>query len=55
MWIDDILKALWDLERYNCCIDKIENGIIYFSDGSTESIRKLAKKYDEARMPKNDF
>ena len=48
MWIDDILKALWVIDnKYSCCISKIENGIIYFTDGTKESIKEGVEKYNK--------
>lgn len=37
MWIDDILEILTILHgsdiSYDCCVQKIENNIIYFTNG----------------------
>lgn len=48
MWIEDILKALWVLDdRYSICVDKIENGIIFFSDHTFKRIKDLVAEYNK--------
>ena len=48
MWIEDIIKALWILDnRYSCCVSKIENGVIYFTDGKTMSVKEGVEKYNK--------
>ena len=45
MWIDDIFKALAYLDtteyKYSVCIEKIENGYIYFSNHKKISLHSL--------------
>ncbi len=51
MWIQDITKALWILNgtslKWSCCVDKIENGFIYMSDGQRFAISALVEQYDK--------
>lgn len=45
MWIDDIFKALVYLDtteyKYSVCIEKIENGYVYFSNHKKISLHSL--------------
>ena len=51
MWIEDLTKALWilndDLVKWMCCVWKIENNIIYMTNGATFSIPALVAKYNK--------
>jgi len=51
MWIEDLSKALYvlnyDIIRRMCCVWKIENNIIYMTNGATFGIPELVAKYNE--------
>lgn len=52
MWIEDLTKALWMLNgtdlRYNCLIQKIENGYIYTTvPGLRFEIKTLVEAYNK--------
>lgn len=51
MWIEELTKALWvlngDKVKWMCCVRKIENNIIYMTNGVTFYIPDLAKQYDK--------
>ena len=51
MWIEDLTKALWELNatdvKYKCCVEKIENGIIYMTNHTFYRIDKLVEQYNE--------
>lgn len=50
MWIEDLTKALYFLNateyKYSVCIEKIEDNIIFFSNGTKASVFACAKYYD---------
>lgn len=50
MWIEDLAKAFWilngDKVKEMCCVWKIENNIIYMTNGATFYIPDLVAKYD---------
>ena len=58
MWLEDIKVAFeWIGEhtdkKYKCCIDHIENNIIYWTDGSRDDIKAcvdMAKARDGDRV-----
>ena len=56
MFPEDIIKALEKLpfEKYSCCVDKIENGIIYMSNFQKFSIRELLRGEEDVGQKEND-
>ena len=58
MWIEDLTKALWELnasdEKWKCCVEKIENGIIYMTNHTFYRVDQLVKQYDECYGPKGE-
>lgn len=47
MWLIDLQKAidiLINKYRINCCISRIENGMIYLTDFTCYSIEKLCEE-----------
>lgn len=57
MWAEDIIKSLiFDERKYTCCINKIENGVIYFSNGETKTLKEGVREYDsEINISEDDF
>ena len=51
MWIEDLTKALWELNasdiKWECCVEKIENGIIYMTNHTFYRVDKLVEQYNE--------
>lgn len=49
MWIEDLTKALWMLNGMShfCCIQRIEDNVIYMTNGVKYSVKELAKEYDK--------
>ena len=49
MWLQDIERALFMIDTHvdplAVTVDKIENGFILLSDGTTFAIKTLAKEY----------
>lgn len=54
MWINDIIEVLNLISKdlgYRCCVEKIENNIIYFTSGARfpfYRIKELIPKQDKA-------
>lgn len=50
MWIEDLTKALYFLNateyKYSVCIEKIEGGLVWFSNHKTMPVQILANLYD---------
>ncbi len=50
MWIEDLTKALYFLNvteyKYSVCIDRIEGGLVWFSNHKTMPVQILANLYD---------
>ena len=50
MWIEDLTKALYFLNaidyKYKLLIEKIEDNIIYFTNGKMASVKGLMNAYD---------
>lgn len=50
MWIENLTKAFWilngDKVKWMCHVWKIENDIIYMTNGATFYIPDLVAKYD---------
>ena len=51
MWIEDLTKALWMLNgkniQYMCCVLKIEDNIIYMTNGTKYLVYDLVAEYDQ--------
>ena len=51
MWIEDLTKALYFLNatyyKYELLIEKIEDNIIYFTNGKMASVKGLMNAYDK--------
>jgi len=49
MWIEDLMKAMWMLSdlRYIALIQRIENNVIYMTDGQKYFIPNLVEIYNE--------
>lgn len=50
MWIEDLTKALYFLNateyKYSVCIEKIENNVVFFSNGQKINIKLLVSAYE---------
>ena len=50
MWIEDLTKALYFLNateyKYSVCIEKIENNVVFFSNGQKLNIKLLVSAYE---------
>lgn len=50
MWIEDLTKALYFLNateyKYSVCIEKIENNVVFFSNGQKLNIKLLVNAYE---------
>jgi hypothetical protein len=55
MWIEDLTKALWMLNgstaKWSCCIAKIVDNVIIFTDGSRQTVQELVAQYDKEYHP----
>ena len=51
MWIYDLATALYYLNSCDCrwsvCIDKIENNLVYFSNGKVLTVQALIDMYND--------
>lgn len=49
MWIDDLTKALWMLNGMSliCCVQRIEDNVIYMTSGDKYSVKELVEEYDK--------
>ena len=51
MWIEDLTKALWELNaselKYTCCVKEIKNGKIVMTSGKWFEIADLVAQYDK--------
>lgn len=50
MWIEDLTKALYFLNateyKYSVCIEKIEDNVVFFSNGQKLNIKLLVSAYE---------
>jgi len=57
MWIEDLTKAFWvlngDKVKWMCCVWKVENNIIYMTNGATFYIPDLVTQYDREHWTQN--
>ena len=51
MWIEDLTKALWELNAkdiaWTTCVEKIQDNIIYLSNGTTYTVQELVQEYND--------
>jgi hypothetical protein len=49
MWIEDLTKALWELNAVQLIdlVDHIADGIIYMTSGTKYSVAELVAQYDK--------
>ena len=49
MWIEDLTKAFWMLNGLSliCCVQRIENNVIYMTNGDKYSVKELVEEYDK--------